>query len=143
MRVSIENFGSSDRRYLDSRKTSGVNIFDCPCSQSEKLWLHERPLSGLAIHDEIARPLRSNRTLQGQRWLKRKAALLVTPRECSRARKVGHRSMRHCHATSGLRSRWRFGSQRDAENQLSRLPISARDHPAGNLALSPVHTEPT
>jgi len=30
---------------------------------------------------------------EGQRWLKRKAALLVTPRECSRARKVGRRSI--------------------------------------------------
>ena len=51
--------------------------------------------------------------------------------------------MRHCHAASGLRSRWRFGSQGDEENQLSRLPLSARDHPAGDLALSPVHTKPT
>ncbi|MGB8897913.1 MAG: hypothetical protein WCC90_01055, partial [Methylocella sp.] len=42
----------------------------------------------------------------------------------------------HCHAASGLRSRWRFGSQGDEENQLSRLPLSARDHPAGDLALS-------
>ena len=49
----------------------------------------------------------------------------------------------HCHATSGLRSRWRFCSQGDEENQLSRLPLSARDHPAGDLALSPVHTKPT
>src|SRR5580704_814260 len=49
----------------------------------------------------------------------------------------------HCHAASGLRSRWRFGSQGDEENQLPRLPLSARDHPAGDLALSPVHTEPT
>ena len=44
----------------------------------------------------------------------------------------------HCHAASGLRSRWRFGSQGDEEDQLSRLPLSARDHPAGDLALSPV-----
>ena len=36
----------------------------------------------------------------------------------------------HCHAASGLRSRWRFCSQGDEENQLSRLPLSARDHPA-------------
>jgi hypothetical protein len=50
---------------------------------------------------------------------------------------------RHCHAAWGLRSRWRSGSQGDEENQLSRLPISARDHPAGDLALSPVHTKPT
>ena len=35
-----------------------------------------------------------------------------------------------CHAASGLRFRWRFGSQGDEENQLSRLPLSARDHPA-------------
>ena len=48
-----------------------------------------------------------------------------------------------CHAASGLRSRWRFGSQGDEENQLSRLPLSARDHPAGDLAVSSVHTEPT
>ena len=27
--------------------------------------------------------------------------------------------------------------------RLSRLPLSARDHPAGDLALSPVHNEPT
>ena len=33
--------------------------------------------------------------------------------------------LRHCHAASGLRSRWRFGSQGDEENQLSRLPLSA------------------
>jgi hypothetical protein len=33
----------------------------------------------------------------------------------------------HCHAASGLRSRWRFGSQGDEENQLSWLPLSARD----------------
>jgi hypothetical protein len=46
-----------------------------------------------------------------------------------------------CHAASGLRSRWRFGSHGNEENQLSRLPLSARDHPAGDLALSPVHTE--
>jgi hypothetical protein len=52
-------------------------------------------------------------------------------------------SGRHCHAASGLRSRWRFGSQGNEENQLSRLPLSARDHPAGDLALSPVHTKPT
>ena len=51
--------------------------------------------------------------------------------------------VRHCHAALGLRSRWRFCSQGDEENQLSRLPLSARDHPAGDLALSPVHTEPT
>ena len=50
---------------------------------------------------------------------------------------------RHCHAASGLRSRWRFGSQGDEENQLSRLSLSARDHPAGDLALSPVHPKPT
>jgi hypothetical protein len=50
---------------------------------------------------------------------------------------------RHCHAASGLRSRWWFCSQGDEENQLSRLPLSARDHPAGDLALSPVHTKPT
>ena len=31
----------------------------------------------------------------------------------------------HCHAASGLRSRWRFCSQGDEENQLSRLPLSA------------------
>jgi hypothetical protein len=37
----------------------------------------------------------------------------------------------HCHAASGLR--WRFCSQGDEENQLSRLPLSARDHPAGDL----------
>ena len=43
-----------------------------------------------------------------------------------------------CHAASGLRSRWRFGSHGNEENQLSRLPLSARDHPAGDLALSPV-----
>ena len=49
----------------------------------------------------------------------------------------------HCHAASGLRSRWRFCSQGDEENQLSRLPLSARDHPAGDLALSPVHPKPT
>ena len=48
-----------------------------------------------------------------------------------------------CHAASGLRSRWRFCSQGDEENQLSRLPLSARDHPAGDLALSPVHPKPT
>ena len=41
-----------------------------------------------------------------------------------------------CHAASGLRSRWRFCSQGDEENQLSRLPLSARDHPPGDLALS-------
>ena len=40
-----------------------------------------------------------------------------------------------CHAASGLRSRWRFCSQGDEENQLLRLPLSARDHPAGDLAL--------
>ena len=50
---------------------------------------------------------------------------------------------RHCHTASGLRSRWRFCSQGDEENQLSRLPLSARDHPAGDLALSPVHPKPT
>jgi P-type Ca2+ transporter type 2C len=43
----------------------------------------------------------------------------------------------HCHAASGLRSRWPFCSQGDEENQLSRLPLS-RDHPAGDLALSGV-----
>ena len=49
----------------------------------------------------------------------------------------------HCHAASGLRSRWRFCSEGDEENQLSRLPLSARDHSAGDLALSLVHTQPT
>ncbi len=48
---------------------------------------------------------------------------------------------RRCHAAQDLRFRWRFGSQGDEENQLSRLPLSARDHPPGDLALSPVHTE--
>jgi hypothetical protein len=52
-------------------------------------------------------------------------------------------SGRLCHAVSGLRSRWRFGSQGNEENRLSRLPLSARDHPADDLAVSPVHTEPT
>src|SRR3982074_485587 len=33
------------------------------------------------------------------------------------------------------------GSQRDEENQLRRLPIPARDHSAGDLALPPVHAE--
>ena len=32
-------------------------------------------------------------------------------------------------------------SQEDDENQLQRLPVSARDHPAGDLALSQVHVE--
>ena len=53
----------------------------------------------------------------------------------------GQPAERHCHAASGLRSRWRFGSHGNEENQLSRLPLSVRDHPAGDLALSPVHTE--
>ena len=55
---------------------------------------------------------------------------------------AAQKRQRHCHAASGLRSRWRSGSQGDEENQLSRLPLSARDHPAGDLALSPVHTKP-
>jgi putative transposase len=29
----------------------------------------------------------------------------------------------HCHGASGLRSHWRFGSQRDEENQLQRVPV--------------------
>ena len=32
---------------------------------------------------------------------------------------------RRCHAAQDLRFRWRFGSQGDEENQLSRLPLSA------------------
>ena len=49
---------------------------------------------------------------------------------------IGGTPHRHRHAASGLRSRWRFCSQGDEENQLSRLPLSARDHPAGDLTLS-------
>jgi hypothetical protein len=36
---------------------------------------------------------------------------------------VRERSTRHCHGASGLRSLWRFGSQRDEENQLPRVPL--------------------
>jgi hypothetical protein len=46
-----------------------------------------------------------------RRWLERKAALLVTPRECSRARKVRHRSI------------WRTPDQ-DRRAPLRRLEIS-------------------
>jgi hypothetical protein len=38
-----------------------------------------------------------------------------------------------------MRSLWRFGSQ--GENQLQRVPVPTRDHPTGDLALPPVHTE--
>jgi putative transposase len=37
--------------------------------------------------------------------------------------------------------RWRFGSQRDEENQLQRVQVSSRNHPAGDLALSAVRSE--
>jgi hypothetical protein len=34
--------------------------------------------------------------------------------------------MRLCHGDSGLRPRWRFGSQGDEENQLQRVPLQGR-----------------
>ena len=40
-----------------------------------------------------------------------------------------------------MRSRWRLSSQGDEENQLQRVPIPSRNHPAGNLALCPVYPE--
>jgi DDE domain len=40
---------------------------------------------------------------------------------------VAEAASRPCHAASGLRSRWRFGSHGNEENQLSRLPLSAKD----------------
>src|SRR5450631_4232234 len=50
-------------------------------------------------------------------------------------------SSRHCHGAAGLRSPWWPGSQGDEENQLLRIPVPARDHSTGDLALSPVHAE--
>jgi hypothetical protein len=45
-----------------------------------------------------------------------------------------------CHAASRLRSHWRPDSQADAENQLRGLPVPARDHSTGDLALLDVAT---
>ena len=45
----------------------------------------------------------------------------------------------HCHVPGEFP--WPPGSQQDEENQLHRLPVPARDHSAGDLALPPVHLE--
>jgi hypothetical protein len=48
---------------------------------------------------------------------------------------------RHCHGNSGLRPRWWLSGQGDDKNQLQGVPVPSRHYPAGDLALSPVHTE--
>jgi site-specific DNA recombinase len=54
---------------------------------------------------------------------------------------TNQRSRGHCHGALGLRSLWRLGSQGNEENQLQPVSLPARDHSAGDLALSPVHLE--
>jgi hypothetical protein len=66
------------------------------------------------------------------------AGVLLKTRMDELSRTVDSPSVKHCDGVAELRSSLRLIAIENGKNQLQRLSVSTRGHPAGDLAVSPV-----